>query len=94
MSCKGKKSRSQWPSYGTWHCAVWWSTTAPSLVILHEIHKIYASDKLFLWCPIKVKNTGHSDLVIVRDTATFHAVLPYQVWWSGIKHHRRYAPDK
>jgi len=37
MFYKGKKSRLQWPSYGTRHCAMPWCTTTTSLVILHQI---------------------------------------------------------
>jgi len=31
------------------------------------------------------QKVGHSDLVMIQDTAPWLDVLPHQVWWSCIK---------
>jgi len=37
------------------------------------------------------KKVGHSDLVMVCNTAPSHDVPSHQVWWSCIKWHKIYA---
>jgi len=41
----------------------------------------------------RCQKVGHSDLVMIRDTAPWLDVLSHQVWWSCIKQHKRSAVD-